>query len=255
MYKVMYLGQKPIGEKCLSILDKAKGKSITIGAIVSNSERESVWWKSNNCYQYALEHNVPFIGNEHRNSDEIRKYIIDESINFLISVGHNWIIDEEILRLVGGNAINLHLAILPSYQGNYSFNHAILNHDTQYAITIHWMQKEVDTGDYVMMPKFEMSSKDTAYSLYQKSIDMGVNAFGELINMMNDGIVIPRNKMIGESRFYSRNSLEGKRKINSINDDVEIDTKARAFYFPPFERAYCYINQKKYYIEPEDDGL
>ena len=67
MYNIMYLGQKPIGEKCLKILSDAVGSNINISAVVSNPLKESVWWGSNAGYEYAERNRVPFISNIKRN--------------------------------------------------------------------------------------------------------------------------------------------------------------------------------------------
>lgn len=247
----MYLGQKPIGEKCLKILSDAVGSNINISAVVSNPLKESVWWGSNAGYEYAERNRVPFISNIKRNIYDIRKCISDNNINFLISVGHNWIVDEETLELVKGNAVNLHLAILPAYQGNFTFNHAILNHDIKYGITLHFMQKEVDTGDYIIMPTFDINNNDTAYSLYCKAVNLGVQSFKSFVDLLDSGKTIPRHRLVGTPVFYDRHSIDGKREISDTGDVREVETKARAFYFPPFEKAYFKINNCKYYIEPE----
>ena len=251
MHKIMFLGQKPIGERCLKIISNSCGENLQIAAIVSNKDGNSVWWKNNEGYQYAARHNIPFIDNSKRNADEIKACIKENDINFLISVQHGWIIDKETLSMVNGNAVNLHLAQLPEYQGNFSFNHAILNGDKKYGITLHYMKEEVDTGDYVMMPTFDITEKDTAYSLYNKSMDLAEEAFKDFIKMLSSGEELPRNKMSGTPRFYARNSIDGLRMISDISDKKEVRAKAHAFYFPPFERAYAVIDGSKYYVEPE----
>lgn len=251
MYHVMFLGQKPLGEKCLNILKGTVFHNIRIAAIVSNISADDVWWKSNMPYCFAQKNNIPCIGNEKRYADEIKDCIIKNKINFLISVGHNWIIDKETINMVQGNAVNLHLAMLPMYQGNFTYNHAILNREKEYGVTLHFMQEEVDTGDYIFMPRFKISDKDTAYSLYQKSMNLGMTAFEEFVHILDSNEEIPRHKMIGEAHFYDRHSIDGKREIKDISNISDVVTRSRAFYFPPFENAY-FINQgTKYYIQPE----
>lgn len=251
MYRIMFLGQKPIGEMCFDILVSRQSMNIEISAIVSNSSTENVWWNSDKPHQYAMSNGLRFIGNESRNTDKIKECIKEKDINLLISVGHKWIIDKETLDLVDGNAINLHLAPLPMYQGNFTFNHAILNHDKQYGVTLHFMQEQVDTGDYIYMPRFDIEKKDTAYSLYSKSIKAGVKAFEDFIVLLANGEDVPRNKMTGTAHFYDRHSIDGQREIRDISDQNELLTKARAFYFPPFESAYFWNEGLKYYITPE----
>lgn len=250
-YKIMYLGQKPIGEKCFSLLVDKGLPNVKLGAVVTNVDAESGWWKSNAIAQYALQNQIPLVSNGKRNVEEIKRVIAENEINCIISVGHNWIIGKDILEMVGFQAFNLHLAKLPEYQGNFSYNHAILNGDERYGCTLHWMTEAVDEGDYVEMPSFAIEPRDTAYSLYEKSVELGLEMFSRFLDMLEEGVNIPRKKMTGKRCFYGRNSLDGKQQILNIGGMEEIDKKSRAFYFPPFEGAYFLIDGYKYHVIPE----
>ena len=251
MYKVLFLGQKPIGEACFKILTSREYKNIRLVAVVSNSSVQNVWWKSNVPYLFAKKQGIDFIDNYARHTKEIKDCIKKNDVNFIISIGHNWIVDKETIDMVFENAVNLHLAMLPMYQGNFTYNHAILNHEKEYGVTLHFMREEVDTGDYLFMPKFKISKKDTAYSLYEKSINLGISVFEALIQILESDDKLPRHKMIGEAHFYDKHSIDGKREIKDISNIADVVTRSRAFYFPPFENAYFINQDTKYYIQPE----
>lgn len=250
-YKIMYLGQKPIGEKCFSLLTDKELANVRLGAVVTNTDAERCWWKSNTIAEYALQNQIPLVSNDKRNVEEIKRLIAGNGINCIISVGHNWIIGKDVLELVDFRAFNLHLAKLPEYQGNFSYNHAILNGDKQYSCTLHWMTEAVDEGDYVEMPSFAIEPRDTAYALYEKSVELGIEMFSRFLDMLEEGVDIPRKKMTGKRCFYGRNSLDGKRQILEPGDAEEVDKKSRAFYFPPFEGAHILIDGCKYHVVPE----
>lgn len=251
MKRVLYMGQKPIGERCFELLALNQNDCYQIAGVVSNQSVQNVWWHSNKPYQYSREHEIAFIDNEKRNEDAIIELIQKRNINLIISVGHNWILSEEILNTVKHEAVNLHLAKLPDYKGNYTYNHAILNGEKQYGVTLHWMDKKVDEGDYIYTALFRITDDDTAYSLYQKSIVEGEKVFEKYICCLKEDKSVPRKKIEGEGNFYSKSSLKGLREIKEIADSNEIQIKSRAFYFPPFESAYLLIGGKKYYIIPE----
>ena len=247
---IMYMGQKPIGEICFKHIIDMKDNRLNVSAVVSNQNTDT-WWRTNNIYQYAINHKIYFIDNRKRNTDIIKKTIVENHIDCIISVGHNWIVSEEILELVGYNAVNLHLAKLPQYQGNYTYNHAILNNEKEYGVTLHWMGKEVDEGNYLFMKTFPIEDDDTAYSLYMKSLEKGKEVFAAYLHILLDGGDMPKCAMVGNRCFYSKNSLDGLREIKNCADVEEIKRKSRAFYFPPFENAYFVIDETKYYVVPE----
>lgn len=252
--KILFLGQKPIGEQCFQILVRHSNpnQNITVAGAVSNEDSESVWWKSNEIYQYCMKHKLVFLSNRKSDEEKIVQLITDAGIDCLISVGHPWILSKKVLKLVSGCAVNLHLAKLPDYRGNFSYNHAILNGDASYGVTLHWMTEEVDRGDCIDISEFPIQECDTAYSLYQKSLDAGIKIFQLFADRLSSGEEQPHKLMHGEGCFYSRKSLDGMREIKDIRDEKEMVKKSRAFYFPPFEAAYVWMSGQKYYVIPAE---
>ena len=124
--KILFLGQKWLGEKCFSLLNKELNNEFQLCGVVSNSS-EDVWWQSNKIFTFCITNNIPFISNNQRNNEDILKNIKRFDVNTIISVQHPWILPLKILSEVKFIAFNLHNAKLPEYQGNNSCNHAILN--------------------------------------------------------------------------------------------------------------------------------
>jgi methionyl-tRNA formyltransferase len=251
--KILFLGQKPIGERCFEILMEYQNENMSVAGAVSNQSCEKVWWKSNTVYNVCVENDLLFIDNSKPNEELIIENIKSNNIDFLVSVGHSWILSDSILKMVSYQAVNLHLAKLPDYKGNYTYNHAILNGEKVYGVTLHWMTDKVDQGDYFLTDEFPVAIEDTAYSLYQKSLEAGVKLFRSFAQKIKEGGEMPRIPMTGRGKFYSRKSLDGLRKINDLNNTEEVLRKSRAFYFPPFENAYFLIDNRKFYIIPSFD--
>lgn len=252
MLRILFLGQKPIGELCFDQLLAGQNNNYNIVAAVSNRDKDCVWWNGNNIYKRCIDENIIFMDNSRKNEERIKELVIQENINFIVSVGHKWILSNEILELAGYQAVNLHLAKLPEYQGNFTYNHAILNGEKEYGVTLHWMTERVDSGDFIFMQSFPVSDGDTAYSLYLKAVDEGRKVFHQFIDFISKDKKLPRKQMEGEQHFYSRASLQGLREIHSSDKAEDIARKSRAFYFPPYENAYFLIGGKKYYVSPEE---
>jgi hypothetical protein len=56
--------------------------------------------------------------------------------------------------------------------------------------------------------------------------------------------------MLSPPFIYPRNALSEHREILNTADEVEVDRKSRAFWFPPFEPAFYRTVGKKYYVVP-----
>lgn len=164
MFNVLFLGQKSIAERCLSIITDEFSSSFNVCSIVSDSD----------FFDKFYSRGVPavFCSNAERNEDKLLGIIADKHVNLVISVQHPWILSSRLLSAVTGMCFNLHNAKLPQYQGHNTLTHAILNGDNSYSSTIHWMLPEVDSGEIAYEGSVPITSNDTAYSLYLKNLDV-----------------------------------------------------------------------------------
>jgi len=248
--KILFLGQKIIAEDCFRILLKNNGKRYHITGVCSNIEK--LWWGTNDIYKKSIQYNIPFIPNNKRNEEKILSLIKSNNIDIIISVQHPWILSNDILKSVNYRAFNLHNAKLPSYKGFYTINHAILNGEKTYTSTIHWMIEEVDCGNIAFEETIPISKNETAISLYEKSCKAGLRVFKRLINYISTQRKIPSIKIKGKGHFYKKGDLNRIREIKNPQNSDELNRKARALFFPPFEPAYYKSGTKKIYVLPKN---
>ena len=64
MRRILFLGQKKIGEKCFELLLQYSGLELIVAGVVSNSDVARVWWKSNDLFRVAQRLRLPFVSNE-----------------------------------------------------------------------------------------------------------------------------------------------------------------------------------------------
>ena len=245
--RILFLGQKPLGEQCFTKL--LQHHRLAVCGVCSNIGT-SVWWGSELIHLEARRRHLPFVGNQQRHEDILMALIQHYRIDCLISVQHTWILSRELLEAVKGRAFNLHCAPLPGYKGFNACNHAILNAETRFAATLHWMNPQVDVGDAAFLEEVDIATDETAASLYEKMQGAGLRAFVRLLDTLEAGETPPRTPIVGEGRFYSRSSINALRRIQNPNDATEVDRKTRAFWFPPFEPAYIEKEGRKRHLVP-----
>lgn len=253
MKTLLFLGQKPVGEKCFAYLLQRYLKE-EIQIIACTNINEDVWWQSNGIYRQCQVYGIPVYSNSQKNNEILYKAINEYQVDALISVQHNWILESELLKEVNYNAFNLHLAKLPEYKGYNSFNHAILNGDKRYGVTLHWMSECVDEGYTAYEDDFSIEATDTAYSLYKKAEDAGYELFVKFVSDLLLGTV-PKGRTLQGGRFYNRKTINTLRKIETEHSIEELDRLARACYFPPFEPAYLNVNGHRVYLLPESSQI
>lgn len=243
MTRILFLGQKPLGEKCFDLLRR----KLDVCGVVTNTTQD-VWWGSRGIYDQCIGTSLPLIDNAEQHEKNIAQLIKDREIDTLISVQHSWILSDALLELVNYRAFNLHNAKIPDYRGYNACNHALLNGDQTFTSTIHWMVPKVDMGAIAFEEVLPIATNETAQSLFDKAQDAGFRVFELLVDCLVETRDIPKIPLVGEGHFYGRNDLEPSRQIQNPHDPEEVDRKSRAFHFPPFEPAYILVNGEKQHV-------
>lgn len=106
----------------------------------------------------ALEHSEPV------NLDFLRKNKID----FAVSYRYRHIVSEPVIEFLNGKIINLHISLLPWNRGADPNLWSFLE-DTPKGITIHYIDKGLDTGDIIIQKElFSQSENETLETSYAK---------------------------------------------------------------------------------------
>ncbi|PPB57933.1 formyl transferase [Campylobacter hyointestinalis subsp. hyointestinalis] len=101
-------------------------------------------------------------------SDKINKeFISNHKFDFLISYGYRYIIDKEVINLFNGNAINLHISYLP-YNRGADPNFWSFIENSKKGVTIHLLDKGLDTGDIIIQKEIKFNKDETLASSYKK---------------------------------------------------------------------------------------
>lgn len=145
--------------------------------------------------------------------------------------------------------INFHPAILPDWKGCGGYNVAILNKLPQWGVTAHYVDESFDTGRIIKVNKFDFDYKTaTAQSLEKVSQQELVNLYKEIILLVKEkGLLETVNVDNSKGTYISRKQMNEMKeiKLNELLDE-NLDTKVRAFWFPPYDGAYIEVNGKRY---------
>jgi len=165
-----------------------------------------------------------------------------KNCNIFISVLYDNILCEEFIN--SRRCYNFHPAILPNYAGVGTITWSILNNDKQHGITLHLIDKDIDSGDLIDIVKFEIKDDDTAYSLYNKTMKKIFLFFKiKFIDILN------KNYKTKKQDLNMRNVYSYK-KLDSI---FNLTRYMRSTYFPGKANPY-YYNKFGEKIELKYDG-
>ena len=164
------------------------------------------------------------IAASHLNNNKLRAYPPIYDIG--ISLGYLYKVSIKELKKCPW--INIHPAPLPDYGGRNVAYHAILNKETHFGATIHYMNEEFDGGDIIETRKFEFSLGTTAEELYNSAIHTSLELLKDYIPK-----ILNREKLCSvkqtSSTYY---------KKETINDFIEVNDQTKrkitALYYPPY---------------------
>lgn len=154
--------------------------------------------------------------------------------DIIISIYYRYVISNDIINLVQGRIMNLHPSLLPKYRGCSSVTWALINGESEYGFTYHYIDKGIDTGNIILQRSLPIEGWDTQYSLYSKVMYKSMEYFNEAFELLVSGYKgIEQN---GEPTYYKRGCpFDGI--INDLWTEDMVERFIRAMHFPPYKGA------------------
>tara|TARA_Y100000593_G_scaffold92396_1_gene183905 strand:+ start:5648 stop:6412 length:765 start_codon:yes stop_codon:yes gene_type:complete len=179
-----------------------------------------------------------------------------DDVDLVISYGFKNLIKEPLISNPKIGCINFHPAPLPEWRGMGGvFNFALYESLSEWGVTAHFVDDSFDTGDIIKVNRFDLTDKETIFSLTKKSHIELINLFYDVIDMVltnkDNPHLIPRKKQSG-GRYISKSDFNKLREINETDSVDVIDRKIKSFFHPPYAGAFVKINNKEYSLINND---
>lgn len=130
---------------------------------------------------------------------------------------------------------NIHFSLLPKYKGMYTSLHPILNAEKYSGVTLHEIDKGIDTGKIIIQDKFLISGLNCE-SLYFKYLKHGTNLVCENFDNIVNGTYQAKKQKSISSTYYSRESFDfSKKEINPNQTAFQIMNFVNALNFSIFQ--------------------
>ena len=154
---------------------------------------------------------------------------------------------------------NIHFSALPKYKGMYTSIMPLLAGEKESGVTLHMIEKGIDTGDIIDQLLFPLEWSDTGRDLYQKYLDHAFLLLKKNIDSLIDSTweAHPQDKFGGS--YFSKKTIDfANITIDFRKTAFEIHNQIRAFTFrdyqlPAFNDWAVYkseITEEKSYEKP-----
>jgi methionyl-tRNA formyltransferase len=160
----------------------------------------------------------------------------------------NQIFKEKIINMPTLKTINCHAGKLPFYRGRNILNWVLINDEKEFGITVHYMDKGIDTGDIIMQRSYTVTDDDTYNTLLEVSFSECASILYDSIKLLQKSNVKPiEQSSINKTGFYCSQRKEGDELLNWNQTSREIFNFVRAICKPaPMARSI--INGKEIMI-------
>ncbi|MFC1821075.1 methionyl-tRNA formyltransferase [Thermodesulfobacteriota bacterium] len=169
-----------------------------------------------------------------------------------LSILFDYILKPEFLGLFPQGVVNLHPSFLPYNLGQYPNVWSIVE-GTPAGVTLHYIDKGVDTGDIIAQKQTAIEPVDTGETLYRKLEKTGVELFKKSWPLIRSGKAQRKVQDIEEGTYHATRDVD---LIDAIDLDRtytagELINVIRARTFKPYPGAYFNHQGRKIYLRLE----
>jgi methionyl-tRNA formyltransferase len=134
----------------------------------------------------------------------VTRRIREHDADLLVSVYYTQILSPRILEAVDGPLLNFHPSLLPRHRGTAPIIWAIVEGDTTTGLTVHHLDRGIDTGNIVVQHRLPIHPEDTGHHLHLKMAKLVRGTAAELIRAWSQGRSIPSGRpQTGEATHHS----------------------------------------------------
>jgi len=134
---------------------------------------------------FAQNNNIPVLQPDKLKDPEFIKSIKKLAPDLIVVVAFR-ILPREIFTIPKYGSVNLHGSLLPKYRGAAPIQWAIINGEKETGITTFALEDKVDTGNFFLQKKIEISDEDNFGTIHDKLSMVGADAVLETIEIINN---------------------------------------------------------------------
>jgi methionyl-tRNA formyltransferase len=169
--RVVFMGYQTWGRVTLeAVLRAGHEVPLVVTHPPSGHEYETIW--ADSVRGLAESRGIPVIECRRACPVQVGGAVRDARADVILSSDWRSWLDPRIYDLAPHGALNIHDAPLPRYAGFAPINWAILNGETETAVTVHWMNEHFDLGDILIQERVPIGPDDTATDVFHRTLPL-----------------------------------------------------------------------------------
>lgn len=164
-------------------------------------------------------------------------YLRSLDIDVAVVAAYGKLIPDFILGIPKYDFINVHGSILPRWRGAAPIQRAIIEGDEYSGVSIMKMVKELDAGGVYQEERILLDERETASSLSDKLIKIGVSNLLEVMDKLENSDIKPMEQS-GEGITYAKKISKNEGLLDYNKSPEELDNLIRGLYPYPAAKTY-----------------
>lgn len=167
-------------------------------------------------------------------------------LDYLLVIGWSQLVAPEIFPLVKRALVGMHPTLLPEGRGRAPIPWTILKGLKRSGVSMFELKPEADSGNIMGKREFDVSSDETATTLYKKASKAHVDLMRETWPKLAAGLLVGEPQDDEKATHWpQRRPEDGEISLSMSLDQIERLVRATTH---PYPGAFLYINGKKLVI-------
>ena len=173
---------------------------------------------------------IPVFEIKNLDDSNFLNFVYAHDYDFLVSAHFQRIIPESIFGRAAISALNLHPSLLPKYRGMSPQHWPIIHGDDAMGVTVHLMEKVVDTGNIIAQEKITLGPDIYIHQLQKQRLSVYRHIMVRALKLCFEGYKGEVQSNIGAS-YYGQVKASDM-EINISDSFVNAYKKIRSFSIP-----------------------
>lgn len=130
--------------------------------------------QQNQVEEYLARNRTPVLHSRDINSAKGTDFVKACKPDMMLSAHFNQLIGQKLLAMPPKGCLNIHPGKLPEYKGVDPVIYALASREQQLGVTVHFQDKDFDTGPVVVSGNIAVQDKDSLLSLNRKLFRLGI---------------------------------------------------------------------------------
>lgn len=181
---------------------------------------------------------IPFVAARQPNDPQVLRRLAEAAPDIAFSLNNFRILKPDLLAIPTRGFVNFHNGPLPRYGGVNVCSWAIINGETRYGVTWHYLDQGIDTGDIIAQRFFDLADDCSVFELMKRCTEVGLRLFGEILPALLSGRAERKAQASGADSYYSHKDTPSGGRIDLHQPFVEIERLVRGLNFYPVENPF-----------------